>query len=570
MSLRRRELARGLGTLGLGGLGLGAGLLAPPLAAQSQPTSAPAPGGGEYRQQFLVPGSHFHGVHGIAFNKDDQLFAGSVFGQAIYKVQVDSGEVDVVIPQPDGMADDIAFAPDGTMAWTAFLLGTIYARKGDRTMVLARELPDINSLAFAKDGRLFASQTGLGPGNDALWEIDARVVEDRERKPPRKVMEGLGGLNGFEFGADGSLYGPLWSKGDVVKIDVDRSTISTVARGFKVPVAVNFDSAGNLFVVDTALGQVWRVVPTSGERHLVATLKPGLDNLAIDSRNRVFVTNSVDNGIYLVNTETGNWRTIVEGRLALPSDLAVTVEAGREVVHVADSFAYRRIDGISGKVEDVLRLHGDELAQPFGISVGQTNVLLTSWLFGTVQRVERASGRTFGIWNDFQQPVDALEMADGTLLVLELRTGSLVLASGPASEQRRSVISGLATPVALARATPISVYVSEFGNGAIAEVDLVTGAKRTVADGLKGPEGLDVGPDGRIYVAEVGERRVIAIDPRNGARQVISRNLNIGLAGYKDAPPFFVTTGVAVGPSGAVYVSSDLRNAIYKLTPPSS
>ncbi len=29
------------------------------------------------------------------------------------------------------MADDIAFAPDGTMAWTAFLTGDLYSRKGD-------------------------------------------------------------------------------------------------------------------------------------------------------------------------------------------------------------------------------------------------------------------------------------------------------------------------------------------------------------------------------------------------------------------------------------------------------
>ena len=39
---------------------------------------AEAPPAKEYSQQFLVPGSWFHGVHGLAFNKDDQLFAGSI------------------------------------------------------------------------------------------------------------------------------------------------------------------------------------------------------------------------------------------------------------------------------------------------------------------------------------------------------------------------------------------------------------------------------------------------------------------------------------------------------------
>src|SRR5689334_1660440 len=46
--------------------------------AQQPPQPKPARPAPQYRQQFLVPGSSFHGVHGIAFNKDDQLFAGSV------------------------------------------------------------------------------------------------------------------------------------------------------------------------------------------------------------------------------------------------------------------------------------------------------------------------------------------------------------------------------------------------------------------------------------------------------------------------------------------------------------
>src|SRR6185437_15567985 len=89
------------------------------------------------RQQFLVAGSSFHGVHGIAFNKDDQLFAGSVFGQTLYHVQIDSGEVDRVIEPPAG-------------------------------------------IAFAKDGRLFVSEAVQG---DALYEIDARNVDKPDFKP---------------------------------------------------------------------------------------------------------------------------------------------------------------------------------------------------------------------------------------------------------------------------------------------------------------------------------------------------------------------------------------------------
>src|SRR6516164_9908683 len=143
-------------------------LVAGRAGAQQQATPLPVK---EYNQQFLVAGSWFHGVHGLAFNKDDQLFAGSVLGQAIYRVQVDSGEVDRFIEPPTGMADDIAFADDGTMAWTAFLLGKVYIRKGNKTIEVANGMNGPNSLAFSKDGRLYVSEVFLG---DALYEIDVK------------------------------------------------------------------------------------------------------------------------------------------------------------------------------------------------------------------------------------------------------------------------------------------------------------------------------------------------------------------------------------------------------------
>ena len=100
------------------------------------------------------------------------------------------------------------------------------------------------------------------------------------------------------------------------------------------------------------------------------------------------------------------------------------------------------------------------------------------------------------------------------------------------------------------------------------QIDVGTGARKVVADGLAGPEGIDVGPDGRLYVAEVGQKRIVAIDPANGSKVVIASNLDIGLPAYPGGPPGLIPTGVAVAKSGAIYVSSDLRNAIYKLTPP--
>jgi len=553
-------------------LALAVGVAGGALAQQAEQPPPPAPAK-EYNQQFLVPGSWFHGVHGLAFNKDDQLFAGSVIGQTIYRVQVDSGEVDRVIDPPMGMADDIAFADDGTMAWTAFLLGKVYIRKPNgKTIEVANGMGGPNSIAFGKDGRLFVSEVFLG---DALYEIDLKNVDKPDFKPfprseLRRIAEKLGGLNGFEIHKDdGFLYGPLWFKGQIVKINLETGAIEVIAEGFKTPAAANIDpqNRDNVYVVDTGTGGVWSVSLTSKAKKLVASLKPGLDNLAFDSRGRLFVTSMTDNGIYLVDKQTGAHRTIVEGKLAIPSDLAVVTEGGKDTVHVADVFSYRTVDGQTGAVADVLRVHGDTHAYPIGISLGPKHTLLTSWFSNTVEKVDRKTGKLVASLGDFAAPVDALEMADGTIYVAELASANLVKVSAD-GKTRSTVVKELRSPVALAQGPGNLIYVTEIAAGAVSQIDVVTGARKVVADGLAGPEGIDVGPDGLLYVAEVGQKRVVAIDPATGNKTVIASNLDIGLAPYPGGPPALVPTGVAVGRTGTVYVSSDIRNALYKLTPP--
>ena len=539
--------------------------------ALAQQAEAPPPK--EYSQQFLVPGSWFHGVHGLAFNKDDQLFAGSVIGQTLYRVQVDSGEVDRVIDPPTGMADDIAFAEDGTMAWTAFLIGKVYVRKPNgKTIEVAQGLNGPNSLAFGKDGRLFVSEVFLG---DALYEIDIKNVDKPDFKPLarnelRRIAEKLGGLNGFEVHKDdGFLYGPLWFKGEIVKVNLETGAAEVIASGFKIPAAANIDpqNRDNLYVVDTGTGGIWSVSLTSKAKKLVASMKPGLDNLAFDSRGRLFVTSMTDNGVYLVDKQTGAHRTIVEGKLAVPTDLAVTSEGGKDTVHVADVFSYRKVDGANGDVTDVLRVHGETHAYPIGISVGPKSVLLSSWFSNTVEKVDRKTGKVTATLGEFAAPVDAVEFADGTMYVAELASGNLVKVSADGKE-RSTVMKELRGPVAMVHGSGPLIYVTEIAAGAVTEINVTTGTRKVVADNLAGPEGIDLGPDGRLYVAEVGQKRVVAIDPATGAKTVIASNLDIGLAPFPGGPPALVPTGVAVGRTGIVYVSADIRNSLYKLTPP--
>jgi sugar lactone lactonase YvrE len=512
-----------------------------------------------YEVTKLVPGSAFHGVHGLGIDKSGRLFAGSVAGAALYEVDRNNGTAKIAVPSPEGMSDDIAFAPDGTMAWTAFLTGDIYSRKGDGPVKkLASSLPGINSLAFRKDGRLYATQVFLG---DALYEIDVEGV-----KPPRKIMEKMGGLNGFEFGPDDMLYGPLWFKGQVAKVDVDKAELSVVADGFKIPAAVNFDSRGNLFVVDTALGQLVRVDPKSGAKKVVAQLKPSLDNLAIDDKDRIFVSNMADNGIQEVDPETGNAKQVIIGKLALPGGIGVVSDGGKDTIYVADVFAYRTVDGATGEVSEPARMHADgvTLEYPMSATAKGDDVLLSSWFTGTVQLIDRKTGQTKEMLHDFKAPHDAVKLGDGSILVNELGSKSLVRASGEHGKDRTVVVGGLEGPVGLAAGSGGTVYLTEAFAGQVSKVE-ANGEKVVIAKNLKGPEGIALAPDGKLIVAEVGAKRIVSIDPTGGAVSEIAANLPIGLPAAPGGLPSNIPTGVGVGATGVIYFSSDLENAIYRV-----
>ena len=512
----------------------------------------------EYSAEVLVPGHGFQGIHGLTFGADDQIYVGSVIGQSIYRVDPKTGAAETYQGPPQGMADDVEFGPDGALYWTAFTIGQVFRRGDDGGVTqLASGLPGINSLAFKQDGRLFATQVFLG---DALYEIDPEG-----ENAPRKLMENMGGLNGFDFGPDGKLYGPLWFKGQVARVDVDTAELEVVAEGFETPAAVNFDSQGRLWVLDTKAGKILQVDPKTGARVKTIDFRPGMDNLAFDSQDRLFVTVMMNNAIFEVDTESGEPREVKSSKLAVPSDLALVSAHGRDTLYVADIFALRSVDGDTGAVRDLALNYVDELELPIGVYADEERVLAISWFSGTVQELDPASGASREMLHEFAAPMDAVALANGDWLVVEAG-GRLVRVAADDRSKRTTVAEGLGGAVSLALADGNWLYVTLGARGAIARVDIGSGDVDEVATGLGNPEGIALDLDGTLVVAEVGKQRVIRVAPDTGEVSPIASNLPMGLPAPPGLPPTYVPTGVAVGSDGAIYVSSDLESAVYKLT----
>lgn len=512
-----------------------------------------------YTLEEVVPGSAFHGIHGITFTSDNRILAGSVLGRAIYEIDAETGDTSIYIDAPEGMADDLEEGPNGELGWTAFLDGKYYLRtKEGKTLTLAEGLPGLNSTAWSPDGRLFTTQVFLG---DALYELDPAG-----NAPPRKIMEGMGGLNGFDFGPDGKLYGPLWFKGQIARVDVDTAKLEVIADGFEVPAAVNFDSKGNLWVVDTARGEVLRVDVDTGDKTLVAEVNASIDNLAISATDELVITNMADNAVIRIDTETGESTPLTSGALAVAADLAMVVgEDGKETLYIGDLFSFRALDIESGEVSEVGRVFGANIDYPISVGVNGSEIALAGWSAGMVQRYDTTTGELGDIHHNFTTPLDALPLPGGDTLVAEYARGALVRVDGGDWSKRADVTTDLAGPSTLVALENGNVLVSENISGVISEINLETGEKMVIVEGLSGPEGFDRSADGTLYVAEVGSKQISMISV-SGEKSVIGTDLPIGFAGPEEGLPIYVPTGLAVSATGDVYFASDMEAAIYRLS----
>jgi steroid delta-isomerase-like uncharacterized protein len=157
----------------------------------------------------------------------------------------------------------------------------------------------------------------------------------------------------------------------------------------------------------------------------------------------------------------------------------------------------------------------------------------------------------------------------GDLIVAELGTNSVVRAIGEDPAQRVTLAEGLGVPAGLA-ATDDDLWVGDWSAGMVLQI--VAGGQMLaepapVATGLASPEGLAVAPDGNLLVVETGAGRLSSIDPETGRVSTVAEGLDLGIKATPATPPAHVFSGVAVGPSGTIYITSDINSQLLAIPP---
>jgi len=508
------------------------------------------------------------------FDAQDRLYIASVVGRELVIMEPRSGRIIDRLGPDDGVEtpDDLTFGPDGSVYWTSLLTGVVGRRTPAGQVTTQFVAPGVNPITFSDDGRLFVALDFLG---DGLYELDPELVD-----PPRPIVVStptvplpLGFMNGMDWGPDGRLYGPIWTQARVVSIDVDSCEntsdpyndcdIQTVATVTGVAAAVKFDPWGRLHTIDQATGEVLRIDGQTGETTTIAQLTPGLDNLAFNSRGELYVSHSQDGSIVEVHPN-GGARTVSRTGLIAPGGIAVLPgPKGRDALWVGDLFALREFDGLTGLQASVTRgLLGvselSELVMPLSVSADGDKLVTTSWFDSAVQVWDPVAGEAVMTYHGVPAPLNAIGF-QGDLAVAQLATGSVVRAS-----DSFELAGELFIPTGLAADGDDNLFVADWATGMVWKYTSPS-ERELVAGGLAFPEGLALDADGSLLVVETGIGQLSRIDPATGAVIPVAQGLALGAPGPVTMPPTWIFNAVAVGEEGAIYVTGDISNVIYRI-----
>jgi sugar lactone lactonase YvrE len=534
------------------------------------------PGDKELVLEEIAMGARLHGTNGINFGPDGDLYIASFIGQEVVAMNKQTGEilstygVDKNVLGPD----DLIFHPDGeSFYYTDIVTGFVGRMTLDGTLLGYQEVaPGVNPITFSDDGRLFV---GLDFEADGLYELDPNLIE-----PPRAIVPyvpdtfPLGFLNAFDFGPDGRLYGPSFLLGLVISVDVGEpgdppsldpyndGTAEVVADGFTYPVAAKFGPDGLLYLLDQT-GEVFKINVESGETNLFTTLQPGLDNLAFDADGNLYVSNA-DFGWIMELLPSGETRMVSEGGMISPQGIAVLQESNRDAVYVADLFRMQKFNGSNGDNETnykgYLVPQPEKLTMPFSVQADGGNLVVSSWLSNLVQVWNPGTDQALEEYA-MALPIDAVRV-NNEIVVSDLVLGGVVKASDQSQIAPLVVASGLATDGE-------TLWAADWATGQVWQIDFEGGnaqAPVEVASGLLSPEGLAFEKEGYLVVIETGATRLSRIELATGEVTTLFENLELGRPALEGFPPTLWFDGVAVGPSGDIYVSGWGANVLYRIS----
>jgi sugar lactone lactonase YvrE len=539
-----------------------------------------------YKEDTVLQSAPLPGTNGLNIDKDGHLVVSCVNSAAIVVLDTDTGNILKKYTHPTLISgcDDLTIANDGTIFYVDIFSGKIGEISPSGDISLFVDLgPWVNGIRLSPDQtKLYVSHC---IGADNMTEIDVKT------RKIRILAENTGWPNSMSFGPDGRLYSPSNLTGEILRWNLDTGEHEAVFKVASPPSCVKFDSKGRMLITEFMTGTVTRYDLNTKEKLVIGkNLTLGLDNIAIDSKGRMFISSACNGGIQELY-EDGHTREISPPGLMIPSGVAIRNSPSGEELIVADDMNVKFYDTKtfrltrqiptsfypwfkSKAIEKWFPESFGELEKEYGylFNVGLSytavpspdgnTLVISSWPSNSVS-VYDLKNRLVTRTIDGNRPIFALPYGKDTI-VSELDTHSVVSIS---PDGTRQTLAALSYPSGLATKGK-NLWAADWLKGEILQVvadGKVMASPKVVAAGLKRPEGIAIDKDGSLLVVESEIGRLNRIDPSTGETIVLAENLKTGLQPGFAAPPSYYFSGVAVGSDGSIYVSCDKGREIVRL-----
>jgi sugar lactone lactonase YvrE len=507
----------------------------------------------------ISPPSGLFGANGMRFGPDGRLYVVQAFGSQVSAITPSTGACETISPVggPIVAPDDIAFDSHGVMYVTEVMSARVSARTPNgQTRVIADNVPGANGITAYQD-RLFMDE--CRPGG-RLFELypDGRA--------PRMLADNLPLPNALSVGPDGQLYFPEIAAGEIWRVPLSGGTPQRFLAGLAVPTAVKFDTKGLLTTTQAGSGEIVKFDIQSGAKTVVSKVRPGIDNLAIDVDNRLFISHFVDGGVAEI-LSNGQERVLVPAGFLGPFGLAIGSDGG---LYAADGMSLVAVaaDGRRHRPGTWL----DEGFPGFvrGLAAGPGGGLYVTTSAGGVASYHPGTRAANVLASGLNELLGIARSTDGAAIVAEAGTGRVLKVSPTGTVS--TVAQGLSRPAGVAAAADGSCYVSEAGRGRVVKLN---GGTTGVVEGLQTPHGVALVGD-QLLILDVGSKELISFSLTTKQRQTLASNLPVGaplgvtpkpLMGVPDLIPGPLSpfAGLAAGSDGTIYLAGDGEGSILAL-----
>jgi sugar lactone lactonase YvrE len=497
----------------------------------------------------------------------------------------------------------------------------LQASASDKHASLLRKLTVIrNDIGFARDqGRTVVIATLAGAGG---VRVDGPLAAATFSQPNGLAVDPAGNVyvadtanHGIRKIDPAGMVSTLAGNGTANS----RNSADGATAAFDSPTGVAVDAAGNVYVADSRNNSI-RKVTTSGSVSTLAGGSLGFADgigtqaqfsrptaVAVDTAGTVYVADTANGAIRKI-TPAGVVTTLTRQAQSAPTGVAVDKSGIVYAVYSGSAYGSHPVRKITpaGMASDLFVPTGGDGASfnPWGVAVDAAgNVYVTDRFPNRVYRItpEGAGTLLAGGKSMFDEIFDvpatfsnlrgiAIDAAGNALVAdagnstirkvtpsgdVVTLAGSTGLADGTGTAAR---FSG---PTAIAIAPGGDIVVADGGNHAIRRITRA-GVVTTVAGGgaagfgdgsganarFNAPTGVAVDASGNTYVADSRNNVIRRISAAGVVGPFAGR---VGVSGYTDGPPASATfaspTHLAIGGDGSLYVSDSSNQALRKISP---